>query len=96
MLGVHTILHDLLPPKVYYRFNPYLNEVHGLDETDPRRWDQMLDDVDMYIRKNERKFAEANNSINISRTNYQQAQDWINQRRSMMYNMPVDWIPHKS
>lgn len=56
---VHSVLHDLLPPKVYYRFNPYLNEIHGLDETDPERWDHMLEDVDMYIRKNERKMKEA-------------------------------------
>lgn len=56
---VHTVLHDLLPPKVYYRFNPYLSEISGLDETDPIRWQRMLDDVEMYIRKNERKMEEA-------------------------------------
>ena len=56
---VHTVLHDLLPPKVYYRFNPYLSELHGLDETDPVRWQRMLDDVEMYIRKNQSKMNEA-------------------------------------
>ena len=60
---VHTVLHDLLPPKVYYRFNPYLSEIHGLDETDPLRWQRMLDDVDMYIRKNQRKMDEASRYI---------------------------------
>ena len=52
MQRVHTILHDLLPPKVYYRFNPYLSEIHSLDETDPARWESMLEDVDMYIGQN--------------------------------------------
>ena len=59
MQRVHTILHDLLPPKVYYRFNPYLSEIHSLDETDPARWESMLEDVDMYIRKNHRNMSQA-------------------------------------
>jgi calcium-independent phospholipase A2-gamma len=59
MQRVHTILHDLLPPKVYYRFNPYLSEIHSLDETDPARWERMLEDVEMYIRKNHRNMNQA-------------------------------------
>ena len=88
-LGVHTLLHDLLPPKVYYRFNPYLSEVHGLDETDPIRWKRMLDDVDMYVRKNQLKMADAASTLNASRTTYQNVLNWIDQRKLFLQN-PMD------
>ena len=87
--GVHALLHDLLPPKVYYRFNPYLNQVHGLDETDPVRWSRMLDDVDMYIRKNQRKLDEAANTLKVPRTAYQNVRDWVEQRRLALVENPV-------
>lgn len=83
---VHTVLHDLLPPKVYYRFNPYLSELHGLDETDPVRWQRMLDDVEMYIRKNQSKMNEAANTLSVPRSAYQSLQNWITERRFLMQN----------
>jgi len=84
--GVHTVLHDLLPPKVYYRFNPYLSEVHGLDETDPLRWSHMLDDVDMYIRKNQFKIDQAATTLNKPCTYYQLLHNWVIQKRFLLEN----------
>lgn len=84
---VHTILHDLLPPKVYYRFNPYLSEIHGLDETDPARWDRMLEDVDMYIRKNHSNMNQAASTLQVPRSAYQCAKDWVVEKRFLLQNM---------
>jgi len=83
---VHTVLHDLLPPKVYYRFNPYLSEVHGLDETDPLRWSHMLDDVDMYIRKNQFKIDQAATTLNKPCTYHQLLNNWLVEKRFLLEN----------
>ena len=84
--GVHTVLHDLLPPKAYYRFNPYLSEVHGLDETDPLRWSRMLDEVDMYIRKNQCKINQAAATLTAPRSTYHSIHDWVTERRFLFEN----------
>jgi len=83
---VHTVLHDLLPPKVYYRFNPYLSEVHGLDETDPLRWSHMLDDVDMYLRKNQFKIDQAATTLNKPCTYHQLLNNWLVEKRFLLEN----------
>lgn len=56
---VHETLHDLLPGHVYFRFNPYLNEYLGLDETRPEKFLQMRESAKMYLRRNERKIQDA-------------------------------------
>ncbi|XP_046444483.1 calcium-independent phospholipase A2-gamma-like isoform X2 [Daphnia pulex] len=83
---VHTILHDLLPPKVYYRFNPYLSEIHSLDETDPARWESMLEDVEMYIRKNHRNMNQAASTLQMPRSSFQSAKDWVLEKRFLLQN----------
>ncbi len=50
------MLLDLLPPKLYYRFNPYLSEEFHLDENRPAKWKAMQYDTNMYMRRNDNKF----------------------------------------
>ncbi|ESO07389.1 hypothetical protein HELRODRAFT_76804 [Helobdella robusta] len=51
--GVHMVLHDLLPPSTYFRFNPPLSEGFLMDETREEKWSLMLADSQMYCRKNQ-------------------------------------------
>uniref|UniRef100_T1ILI3 PNPLA domain-containing protein n=1 Tax=Strigamia maritima TaxID=126957 RepID=T1ILI3_STRMM len=69
--GVHMILNDLLPPKRYYRFNPYLSDAFSLDEVRPEKFKILQNDASMYIRKNEHKIREAAVQLLESKTSYQ-------------------------
>ncbi|XP_065572427.1 calcium-independent phospholipase A2-gamma-like isoform X2 [Artemia franciscana] len=80
---VHNILHDLLPPRSYFRFNPYLTQVYGLDEVDPSRLDSMLRDVDMYLRKNENKLKKCCDRLKVKRGRILRGLDWIEEKRIM-------------
>ncbi len=55
-LDVHTVLLDLLPPKTYFRFNPYMSEEFHLDENRPVKFKSMQYETNMYVRRNEFKF----------------------------------------
>jgi len=53
---IHVCLHDLLPPNIYFRLNPFMSADFVLDEHRPERIEQMLRDTQSYIRQNEYKF----------------------------------------
>uniref|UniRef100_A0A8R1HXI2 PNPLA domain-containing protein n=1 Tax=Caenorhabditis japonica TaxID=281687 RepID=A0A8R1HXI2_CAEJA len=57
--GVHMNVHDMLPDKVYYRFNPYMTYAYGLDEIDQVRLEQMASDAEFYVRRNSSKVEDA-------------------------------------
>ena len=73
--GVHTVLHDLLPGNVYFRFNPYLSDDFGLDEIRPHRVAAMMEDTKFYARKNTSKFQEAARALKLEKTHYHKAKD---------------------
>ncbi|XP_044263334.1 calcium-independent phospholipase A2-gamma-like [Tribolium madens] len=75
--GVHTMLSDLLPASIYYRFNPYLTEMLDIAEIDPKKVEQLLRDVVMYLRRNEDKFHEAARVLLQEKTLRQKAIDWL-------------------
>lgn len=74
------ILNDLLPPSVYFRFNPFLTELLSMDECQPEKLDLLKKDALMYIRRNEEKFQDAAAALLLQRTLYQKMNDWVNEK----------------
>ncbi|KAA0202146.1 hypothetical protein HAZT_HAZT009803 [Hyalella azteca] len=75
--GVHTIMHDLLPGNVYFRFNPHLSDEFGLDEIRPDRLAVIMRDTELYARKNATKFQEAAAALSLQKTPYHKTLDYI-------------------
>ena len=84
LTAVHTILHDLLPPSTYFRFNPYLSDEFLLDEISEDRWELMRQDALMYCRKNEAKLNTAGEQLRQTKMPHQKAGDWIRQTADRM------------
>ena len=49
--AMHTILKDILPPTVYFRFNPVINQNVPIDECDPRKLDQLVHLTEDFIEE---------------------------------------------
>lgn len=79
--GVHTVLHDLLPSNVYFRFNPHLADEFSLDEIRPERVAAMMEDTQLYARKNSTKFEEVAAALNREKTAYHKAKDYVKKGR---------------
>lgn len=75
------MLNDLLPDKVYYRFNPYLTEMLSMVELDQKKIEILERDALMYLRRNEDKFQEAAKALTQERTISQKLNDFVNCKR---------------
>ncbi|XP_043285174.1 calcium-independent phospholipase A2-gamma-like isoform X2 [Venturia canescens] len=82
--AVHTMLNDLLPDHVYYRFNPYLTEMLSMEEIRPEKIMQLEGDAMMYIRKNEAKFRHAAAALTQKRSPTQKLADWCILNKKLM------------
>ncbi|CAG2116450.1 unnamed protein product [Medioppia subpectinata] len=74
---VDRLMKDLLPPKTYFRINPYLTEMGTLDENRREKLDQMKADARKYLRKNDNKFTEAVTELTQKRKVRQHLEDWL-------------------
>lgn len=81
--GVHTMLSDLLPPDVYYRFNPYLTEMLDMAEIQPEKFEQLERDALMYLRRNEDKFHEAVKHLSAKKSLTNKIVDWVNVQKQI-------------
>lgn len=77
------MLSDLLPPNVYYRFNPYLTEMLDMAEIDPSKLELLKRDALMYLRRNEDKFQDAAKAISATKPLTQKIMDWFNLRKEI-------------
>ncbi|XP_011641702.1 calcium-independent phospholipase A2-gamma-like isoform X1 [Pogonomyrmex barbatus] len=81
--AVHTMLNDLLPDHIYFRFNPYLTEMLSMVEIRPEKINLMEQDARMYIRRNEEKFQKAATALLEKRQIQQKVADWIALQRQL-------------
>ena len=72
------MLLDLLPPKAYYRFNPYMSEEFNLDENRPFKWKIMQYETNMYMRRNDYKFKMAAKQLTTPKSLLQNANAYLN------------------
>lgn len=82
-LAVHTMLNDLLPDHIYFRFNPYLTEMLSMVEIRPEKIGQMEQDARMYIRRNEDKFQKAAVTLLEKRQIQQKIADWVTLQKQL-------------
>lgn len=71
------MLNDLLPPNVYFRFNPYLTDLIPMHENKFEKISQLREETGLYIRRNEEKFVDAATNLLIKRTATQKLGDFI-------------------
>ena len=76
---IHVCLHDLLPPNIYFRLNPFMSADFVLDEHRPERLEQMLRDTQTYIRQNEFKFLKLAQQLTRLRSPLRRLLDKIKQ-----------------
>lgn len=81
--AVHTMLNDLLPDHIYFRFNPYLTEMLSMVEIRPEKISQMEQDARMYVRRNEEKFQKASMALLEKRQIQQNIMDWIELQKQL-------------
>ncbi|XP_034733326.1 calcium-independent phospholipase A2-gamma-like [Etheostoma cragini] len=87
--GVHTLLDDLLPPDVYFRFNPMLSAVVSLDESRPWAMDQLQRDTQNYLERNRPKLARLCLVLGAERTAASKTKDWMSERA---WEMKQRWV----
>ncbi|XP_028264722.1 calcium-independent phospholipase A2-gamma-like [Parambassis ranga] len=78
--GVHTLLDELLPPDVYFRFNPMLSAVVSLDENRPVALDQLQRDTQDYLERNRLKLARVCLVLGAERSSVGRTKDWMSER----------------
>lgn len=78
--GVHTLLDDLLPPNVYFRFNPMLSSNVTLDESRPEVLQQLQKDTQMYLDRNRDKLECLSEVLMTERTAIGKTRDWISEK----------------
>ncbi|KAH7641398.1 calcium-independent phospholipase a2-gamma-like protein [Dermatophagoides farinae] len=74
---IHRLMQDMLPNQVYYRMNPMLTDYSTIDENRPEKLEQMKQDAQIYLRKNEHKFRTAIEQLKLERSHYQSLKDRI-------------------
>lgn len=92
--AVHTMLNDLLPDHIYFRFNPYLTEMLSMVEIRPEKISLMEQDARMYIRRNEEKFQKAAIALLEKRRLQQKIVDYITLQKQLLTPWKGTYFTH--
>ncbi|XP_041083175.1 calcium-independent phospholipase A2-gamma-like [Polyodon spathula] len=82
--GVHTLLDDLLPVDVYFRFNPLMSAYVPLDESRAECLDQLRDDTELYLQRNRPKLQRLSGILQAERGALQTAGDRLGESAWML------------
>ncbi|KAM4748124.1 calcium-independent phospholipase A2-gamma [Rhinophrynus dorsalis] len=86
---VHKTLDALLPPDIYFRFNPVMNEDIPLDENRKEKLSQLQMDGMRYLDRNEEKLKKAAKMLSQEKTTMQSISDWVKIKREMCEGLPL-------
>lgn len=79
--GVHLILKNTLDPSSYFRLSPYLCENYELNETQPDKIKQMIDEAKSYIDRNDILLQRLADKLKQDRLPNQKIMDFTSQRK---------------
>lgn len=65
--AVHTILEDLLPKNIYFRFNPPLKTDIPLDEGSEETLDKLVLDAEHYLEKKQKELQDATTALSLEK-----------------------------
>ena len=82
---------DLLSPTIYFRFNPELSEDIAIDESNPAKLEQLVDDANGYIDSNEEELQRAISCLLAPKKPSQKAQEWVNAQWNSMLSRTSHW-----
>ncbi|MBN3273699.1 PLPL8 phospholipase, partial [Polyodon spathula] len=82
--GVHTLLDNLLPVDVYFRFNPLMSAYVLLDESRAECLDQLRDDTELYLQRNRPKLQCLSGILQAERGALQTVGDWLGESAWML------------
>jgi len=80
---MHTAMYDLLPPSVYFRFNPHLTGHVTLDETRTEKLEQLERETRVYLKSNSEKLKKLANKLVEPRSTVQRVGDGVRSRLDM-------------
>ena len=86
LTAVHTILKDLLPFTGYFRFNPELSVDVPMDESNPAKLDQMMDDAKRYVEAHKSELQQAAACLLEPKTPRQKVQEWTTSQWTKLYS----------
>jgi len=74
--SVHNTLNELIPHSIYFRFNPYLAEVVGLDEANPEKLTRVQAETRAYLERNWEKVEFACKTLLLTKGVPKKLMDW--------------------
>lgn len=75
--AVHTILKDIYPPSVYFRFQPELSEDIAIDESRPEKLTLLCEDAEEFVSKHKHVLEEAVTSLSAQKQPQQKMRVWF-------------------
>ena len=82
------MLDELLPPDTYFRFNPFMPEEIGLDESRSEKLNLLLAEGERYLERNEEKLRKAAGILTQEKSSAQRLADWAKLKVDMYDPVP--------